>query len=190
MLNNQNLSLEEREVLRDLSYSSATLSPEKRHLPYQTKVGIFDEKCGGCPFALLKVTEVLNRATGHLYNVYPFDNHKDFTDFINKFSFAKNLIVERGCTWGIESIKDAQAREQYWTVQEIIQNTCDLWKITKGEWTVEGVVESVLKSTDYDKFQHWYYSGALVFPKEVRSKVIAEWAASDLIMQSQLESLS
>ena len=44
-----------------LNSSIYTDSVEARewHSPYDTEIEIFEKLCGGCPFALMKITEIL-----------------------------------------------------------------------------------------------------------------------------------
>lgn len=146
MLNNRHRTPEQREAIRELFYEKADIPEGQQHLPYQTKVDIFEKKCSGCPFAYLHVTEPINKATGELEMSYEFHDFPSFNNFLLRFSFATNLIPERGCLFGIEPIFDSVTRPQYWTVGEIVENGCEIWS------PLEPVKEML-----GDDFFQWYY---------------------------------
>ena len=119
MLDNSLISKEGRLALRDI--------------PYQQKIEIFDRKCCHCGYCLLRIIEPLNQASGEIENILTFPTYEDFVGYINEFAFKKSFVIERGCLYNIEDVKDAKNREPYWTVQEIVQNTCKFWNNNEGK---------------------------------------------------------
>lgn len=145
-----------------------------KETPYDTKIQIFEKLCAGCDYAYLKVTEVLNRATGEMAVENTFHSFEDFINFIHEFSFKKNLVVERGCLFGVEQIAGLQNREPYWTVAEIVSNTCEFWRYED---------EETQDSLD-DEFFNWYHSGA-----KVVSKALGAVLSGEIIDDEYLEQL-
>jgi hypothetical protein len=151
MLDNSTIPEFQRIALKELHYGDDN-TKKNIGIPYQTKINIFDSKCAGCGWCIMRVVEVLNRATGEMENVYEFDRYEDFVDFINEFSFKKTLIVQRGCKFNTNEIKDSKIREPFWNVVEIVQNTCEFWN---------NIPYSEEPSIDNEFFQ-WYYNDANV----------------------------
>jgi hypothetical protein len=150
MLNNQHLTTEQSTMLKEMYHSKAEIHPKERHLPYPTKVEIFEKKCIGCGFAVVHVTEKDMSALGMSETTYEFSTYEDLEDFLNTYGFAKNLIVERGCAFAAETIKNMATRPPYWDVNEIVSNTCMLWDINSIPPPPSRVDESFFQWYDKD----------------------------------------
>lgn len=140
------------------NFYGAALATSERHLPYDTEIEIFEKKCGNCPFVYMKVTEMLNRASGEMSQEYRFYDVESLNAFLYRFSFDKNLLVERGCGYGTNLIGPLENRPKYWLVDEIVINGCELWKTPVAP----------NEKLD-DDFWSWYYDGAKIMPGKYRA---------------------
>ncbi|MHB8362884.1 MAG: hypothetical protein ACYDBX_04675 [Patescibacteria group bacterium] len=107
---------EDDECFIDERHSSLEL------MPYQTKVQIYDEKCGGCGFVRVDVLH---------YN--PDSEKKIVFNDINKaieYATRNNCKINRTCSYLYNRLT-RNGKHIYPTLSEIVSNTCEFWNKEK-----------------------------------------------------------
>ena len=119
-LNNQHLTLDLQNFLKEIP-----LDEPCNDVPYQTKVGIYDDKCSDCGFALI-IAYSSEESSDQRTKRIPFNN----VESAIAYARANGCNLKRTCTYP-NDIVTHNNNGVYPTLQEIVSNTCQFWNIEK-----------------------------------------------------------
>ena len=132
------LAEETKQYLREVPLNKDCITDD---IPYQTKVEIYDEKCSGCGFAKIMVSNRMGNRDNYTSDKI---NVRFSTNIIElALKKAKNLgdSIIRTCEYPAD-IGWSKSYPVYPSIHEIIGNTCKFWresKLYQFEYTEEEI---------------------------------------------------